>query len=237
MVWHDVQQGEIPPDASEYGQWCIQRGVKFVVGPKTSSGYRFGWQWARNTMWCAARAVALATIARTARQERRRKKQSASWKRRSANETRRSASGRGRRNPSARRHGRSVGASAAPRASQPKQPARPHRLLRRPIQRSHAVLRASVRRIQGKLARLPLGTLPLKSTQAHFSLLITSLLFVPPSSESSSVQYPHQPRMRYCDHTFVPSTGASAEGGTQAFEACRCLIDPGRADGSYLDDR
>jgi len=44
MVWHDVQQGEIPPEASTRGQWCIQCGRKFRGGPKDA----IGWQWADN---------------------------------------------------------------------------------------------------------------------------------------------------------------------------------------------
>ena len=44
MVWHDVQQGEIPPEASTRGQWCSQCGRKFRGGPEDA----IGWQWARN---------------------------------------------------------------------------------------------------------------------------------------------------------------------------------------------
>ena len=44
MVWYDVQQGEIPPEASTRGQWCSQCGRKFRGGPEDA----IGWQWARN---------------------------------------------------------------------------------------------------------------------------------------------------------------------------------------------
>ena len=44
MVWHDVQRGEIPPEASTRGQWCSQCGRKFRGGPEDA----IGWQWARN---------------------------------------------------------------------------------------------------------------------------------------------------------------------------------------------
>ena len=92
---------------------AVSAAASFEVDPKTPLGgseyvrRRSSSRGHRYSMWCAARAVTLATTSRTARQERRGKKKS-------ANETRRGASGRGRRNPNARRNGRSVGASAVP---------------------------------------------------------------------------------------------------------------------------